>query len=79
MRTKVTRSSPQAALMRVLDAFAQELIETTDEEIQEAAKTLRMDLTLPESAAWAGVTYFARPRFDEFFDVDIQKTLPDGQ
>ena len=78
MRTKVTRSSPETALLRVLDALAQELIEASDEEIQEIAQALRMDLTMPESAAWAGVTYFARPRLDEFFDVDPHKKLPEG-
>jgi hypothetical protein len=74
----VTRSSPETALLRVLDALAQELIEASDEEIQEIAQALRMDLTMPESAAWAGVTYFARPRLDEFFDVDPHKKLPEG-
>jgi len=78
VRTKVTRSSPETALLRVLDALAQELIEASDEEIQEIAQALRMDLTMPESAAWAGVTYFARPRLDEFFDVDPHKKLPEG-
>jgi hypothetical protein len=78
MRTKVTRSSPETALLRVLDALAQELIEASDEELQEIALALRMDLAMPESAAWAGVTYFARPRLDEFFDVDPCKKLPEG-
>ena len=78
MRTKVTRSSPETALLRVLDAMAQELIEASDAEILEAARALRMDLALPESAAWAGVTYFARPRIDEFFDLDAPRKLPDG-
>jgi hypothetical protein len=64
--------------MRVLDALAHELIEAPDEEILAAAEGLRMDLALPESAAWAGVTYFARPRLDEFFDTDTYKRLPDG-
>lgn len=78
MRTKVTKGSPETALLRVLDALVEELIEASDEEILEAAKALRMDLALPQSAAWAGVTYFARPRLDEFFDVDTRKKLPDG-
>ena len=78
MRTKMTRSSPESALMRVLDALAQELIDASDEEILEAATALRMDLSKPESAAWAGVIYFARPRLDEFFDVDTHKKLPDS-
>jgi len=78
VRSKVTKGSPEAALMRVLDALAQELSEASDEEVLEAAKALRMDLTMPESAAWAGVTYFARPRLDEFFDIETHKKLPDG-
>lgn len=78
MRTKVIRNSPETVLVRVLDALAQELIEAPDEELLEAARTLGMDLAQPASAAWAGITYFARPRADEFFDLDRHRTLPDG-
>ncbi len=56
--------------MRLLDALAQEAIDASDEEITGAATDLRMDLNKRESAAFAGLTYFARPRLSDFFDVD---------
>jgi len=40
MRTKVKRGSPELALSRILDAFAQELIDASDEEILEAARRI---------------------------------------
>jgi hypothetical protein len=70
MRSKVKRVSPETALMRVLDALVQEAIEASDEEITGAATDLRMDLHKSESAAFAGLTYFARPQPSDFFDVE---------
>jgi hypothetical protein len=75
MRTKVKRVSPETALMRILDALAQEAIEASDEEVTQAATALRMDLNKRDSAAFAGLTYFARPQLSDFFDVDRSKRL----
>jgi hypothetical protein len=73
MRTRVKRGSSELALTRILDAFAQELIHASDEEILRVAKDLRMDPTTRESAAFAGVTYPARPQVSDFFDLERQK------
>ena len=75
MRTKMTRVSPETVLLRVLDALAQEAIEASDAEVSEAAMELRMDLNSRESAAFAGLTYFARPQLSDFFDVEVSKAL----
>ncbi len=75
MRTKVTKVPSEKALMRILDALAQEVIEASDEELTEAATDLRMDLNTRESAAFAGLTYFARPQLSEFFDVEVSRRL----
>ncbi len=75
MRNPVKRSSPEVALERVLDALAQELIEVCDEEILETAKDLGMNLAMKESAAFAGVTYAARMRAADFFDLDTRNEL----
>jgi hypothetical protein len=75
VRTKVKRVSPETALMRILDALAQEAIEASDEEVMEAATDLRMDLNTRESAAFAGLTYFARPQLSDFFDIEVSKRL----
>lgn len=81
MRTKVKRVSPETALMRLLDALVQETIEASDEEITGAATDLRMDLNRRDSAAFAGLTYFARPQLSDFFDVETFTRLqaPAGQ
>jgi hypothetical protein len=71
----MTRSSAQAVLARVLDALAQELIETSDEEVFEAARSLRMDPSMPESAAFAGVTYPGRPQLSDYFDLEARGKL----
>jgi hypothetical protein len=75
MRTKVKTESSELALMRILDAFAGELIDVSDEEILAAAQGLGMDLRKSESAAFAGVTYPARWQLSDFFDVDTHKGL----
>jgi hypothetical protein len=75
MRTKLKRVSPETALLRVLDALAREAIEASDAEVAEAASDLRMDLNSRESAAFAGLTYFARPQLSDFFATEVPKTL----
>ncbi|MFI4885510.1 MAG: hypothetical protein ACHQIF_08075 [Steroidobacterales bacterium] len=52
----MTRGSSERALIRILDAFAQELIDVSDQEILEVAKDLGMDPQAKMSAAFAGVT-----------------------
>ncbi len=76
MRTKVKRLSPETILLRVLDALAQEAIEASDAEVSEAAIELRMDIYSKESAAFAGLTHFARPQLSDFFDVEVSRSLP---
>ena len=75
MRTKVKKESSELALMRVLDAFAQELVDVSDEEILDAAQGLGMDPRVRESAAYAGVIYPSRWQLSDFFDLDPRKAL----
>jgi hypothetical protein len=75
MRTKLKRASPETTLLRVLDALVQEAIEASEAEVGEAAMDLRMDLNSRESAAFAGLTHFARPQLSDFFDVEISRSL----
>jgi hypothetical protein len=81
MRTKVKKESSELELMRILDAFARELIDVSDEEILEAAQVLGMDPRTRESAAFAGLAYPARWQLSDFFDIDARKGLqrPVGQ
>ena len=55
MRTKLTITEPQAALDRVLDALAHELIEVSEDEILAAAKELGMNPMMKGSAAFLGL------------------------
>jgi hypothetical protein len=75
MRAKVKRDSSQQVLTRVLDAFAQELIDTSDEEILEAAQDLGMDLGMKGSAAFLGVIHPTPRQLSDFFDVEEVKRL----
>ena len=73
MRTKVRVPSPEVVLTRILEAFGQELIDASDEEIREAAKDLGMDLQMKGSAAFGGLTYPAKWQLADFFDVEALK------
>jgi hypothetical protein len=76
MRTKVKTIASEVRLTRVLDAFAQELVDASDEEISAAATDLGMDLQ-KWSSAFAGVTYPSRPQLGDFFDLEaLQARLP---
>jgi hypothetical protein len=55
MRTKLTISEPQAALDRLLDALARELIDVPEDEILAAAKELGMNPAMKGSAAFLGL------------------------
>jgi hypothetical protein len=70
MRTKVKVALPEAVLTRILEAFGQELIDASDEEITEMAKDLGMDLQMKGSGAFAGLTFPAKWQLSDFFDVE---------
>jgi hypothetical protein len=72
MRTKLTLTTPAAALGRILDQLDRELIEASDEDILEAARDLGMNPMMKGSAAFLGLTFL---RFAEFFDSDALKSL----
>ena len=74
MRTKIKVTPSETVLDRILEAFGQELINTSDEEIIEAAKDLGMDLQMKESAAFAGITFPAKPQLSDFFDLEVIKS-----
>lgn len=79
MRTKVKTITSEVKLTRILDAFAQELVDASDEEISAAATDLGMDLQ-KWSSAFAGVTYPARPQASDFFDLEaLQARLSTGK
>ena len=75
MRTKLTVTNPEAALGRILDALAAELISVSDEEILEAARELGMNPMMKGSAAFIGLRTPAIAEFADFFDPEILKGL----
>jgi hypothetical protein len=78
MRIKMKKSSAEVGLSRILDGFAQELTVASDPEILAAAKDLGMDLSMRESAAFAGITFPARPQAADFLDIDQLRKLGTG-
>jgi hypothetical protein len=70
MRTKVKVLSSEVVLDRLLEALGQELIDASDEEIIEAARSLGMDPKTRGSAAFAGLRYPSKPQFSDFFDLE---------
>lgn len=70
MHPKVAAAIQQVAgFERVLEALAQELIDSTDDELLEAAKELGMDPTMRGSAAFIGLKYPSMPRISDFFEL----------
>jgi hypothetical protein len=75
MRTKVKVALPEIVLTRILEAFGQELIDASDEEIMEAAKDLGMDPHMKGSAAFMGLTFPTRLNVSDVFDLEAIKDL----
>jgi hypothetical protein len=73
MRTQVKAAFPEMVLTRILEAFGQELIDASDEEIMEAAKDLGMSPHMKGSAAFLGLTSPAKLQVSDFFDVEAIK------
>ena len=72
MRTKLTLTTPVAALGRILDQLDRELIEASDEDVLEAARDLGMNPMMKGSAAFLGLQCLS---LAEFFDSDVLKSL----
>jgi hypothetical protein len=60
-----------AALERVIDALAVDLVESTDEELLQAAKDLGMDPTMRGSAAFIGLKYPVVRELSDFFEPPL--------
>jgi len=76
MREKVTVADPDAALLRLLEALAADLIEATDDEVMQAAKDLGMNPQMKGSAVFAGIKYPAMPQLSDFYDMEPEANLP---
>lgn len=61
MRSKITAAHPAAAFERVLDVLAPELVDSTDDELLEAARDPGMNPARRGSAAFVGVKYSNAP------------------
>jgi hypothetical protein len=67
-----------ATLDRILEGLERELIDVSDEEIVEAARSLGMNLNAKGSAAFFGLRGPAKPQLSDFFgfDFDDRARLP---
>ena len=70
MRNKMTGNPPEVVLNRVLAGLEKELVEATDEEIEQAAQDLGMNLKMKGSAAFIGVKYTMPKRASDIFDLE---------
>lgn len=68
MRKRMNRTPPDVALDRVLAGLAPELVDATDEEIEQAAQDLGMNVRMKGSAAFIGVLYTFPKHFDDLFE-----------
>jgi len=91
MRKSMTPTPPEVALSRVLAGLERELVEATDEEIEQAAQDLGMNVKMKGSAAFIGVIYTIPKRVEDIFDIETMRAayvefmrkqrsfLPDGR
>lgn len=70
MRRLARIPAPIVTLDRILERLERELIDVSDEEIVEAARSLRMNLNAKESAAFLGLRAPAKPQLSDFFGFD---------
>ncbi|HWZ63120.1 MAG TPA: hypothetical protein VNX02_08870 [Steroidobacteraceae bacterium] len=70
MPSRMTRTFPETALERILQALECELVVAMDEEILEAADDLGMQPGMKGSAAFLGLRYPDVHRPEEFFDPE---------
>lgn len=78
MRKNLTPRSPDVALNRVLAGLEKELVEATDEEIEQAAQDLGINPKMKGSAAFIGVKYTYPKRLEEIFDLaELRKAYVD--
>jgi hypothetical protein len=78
MREKMILNGPAGALIRLLDALAEDLVEASDEEIMQGASDLGMNPKMKGSAAFSGIKFAAHPRLSDFYDLDFEKNLPNA-
>jgi hypothetical protein len=70
MRKNLIPIPPELALNRVLAGLEKELVEATDEEIEQAAQDLGMNIRMKGSAAFAGVLGPMPKRIEDIFDLE---------
>lgn len=70
MPRQVTLPTNERRLQRVLAELERELLQTSDEEVLQAAGDLGIDPDMKGSIAWLGIHFSAKPRLDEVFDID---------
>jgi hypothetical protein len=78
MHTKMSRAERVSALERILDALAEDLVESTDEELLQAARDLGMDPTMRGSAAFIGIKSPTAWQLSQFFEISVRPALLPG-
>ena len=70
MRKNLMPIPPELALNRVLAGLEKELVDATDDEVEQAAQDLGMNLRMKGTAAFAGVLGPSPKRIEDIFDLE---------
>ena len=70
MRRNLIPIPPELALNRVLAGLEKELVDATDDEVEQAAQDLGMNLRMKGTAAFAGVLGPSPKRIEDIFDLE---------
>jgi len=70
MPQQVTRQNHQRRLQRILLALEREVLQASDKEVRDAARDVGIDPDMKGSIAWVGITFPAKVRIEEVFDME---------
>ena len=71
MPRQVTKQIRERRLQRVLVALEREVLQASDEEVRQAAQDAGIDPDMKGSIVWVGITFPAKVRMEEIFDIEV--------
>lgn len=70
MPRQVTKQIHERRIERVLIALEREVLQASDAEVRRAARDVGIDPDMKGSIAWVGITFPAKIRVEEVFDIE---------
>ena len=71
MPRQVIKPTHERRLQRVLAALEHEVLHATDQEVCDAVRDLDIDPDMKGSIAWVGITFPAKMRMEDVFDLKV--------